>query len=139
MDRNRGGGLVSSSTRVRVRVRRLRESACGKAAGQQGQAAGAVGIAITFAMRIPSPLRSIADQAIRPASSVSSELAEGRDRSGKDPLHFYRIAFASAKEVDSHIRLLARAGAIDTNKAERALAIFDEVRAMTWRLLHPKP
>ena len=129
---------MSSSTRVRVRVRRLRESACGKAAGQQGQAAGTVGIAITFAMRIPSPLRSIADQAIRSASSVAANLAEGRDRSGQDPLHFYRIAFASAKEVDSHIRLLARAGAIDTHKAESAQATFGEVRAMTWRLFHPR-
>jgi four helix bundle protein len=68
---------------------------------------------------------------------VAANLAEGRGRSGRDRLHFYRIAYASAKEVDSHLRLLARAGVIDTNKAEQALAIFDEVRAMTWRLLHP--
>jgi four helix bundle protein len=99
----------------------------------------AAGITIRLAMRVPAPLRPIADQAIRSASSVAANLAEGRGRSGRDRLHFYRIGYASAKEIDSHLRLLARAGVIDTNKAERALAIFDEVRAMTWRLLHPKP
>jgi len=99
----------------------------------------AAGIAIRLAMRVPAPLRPIADQAIRSASSVAANLAEGRGRSGRDRLHFYRIAYASAKEVDSHLRLLVRAVLIDATKAERALATFDEVRAMTWRLLHPKP
>jgi len=99
----------------------------------------AAGIAIKLAMRVPAPLRPIADQAIRSASSVAANLAEGRGRSGRDRLHFYRIAYASAKEVDSHLKLLSRAGILDTNKADRALAAFDEVRAITWRLLHPGP
>jgi len=99
----------------------------------------AAGIAIRLAMRVPAPLRPIADQAIRSAASVAANLAEGRGRSGRDRLHFYRIAYASAKEVDSHLRLLASAGVIDTNRTERTLATFDEVRAITWRLLHPKP
>jgi hypothetical protein len=29
--------------------------------------------------------------------------------------------------------------AIDQRAARHALQLFDEVRAMTWRLLHPKP
>jgi four helix bundle protein len=98
----------------------------------------AASIAIRLAMRVPASLRPIADQAIRSAASVAANLAEGRGRSGRDRLHFYRIAYSSAKEIDSHVRLLARSGVIDTNKAEQALAIFDEVRAMTWRLLHPR-
>jgi four helix bundle protein len=99
----------------------------------------AAGIAIRLAMRVPAPLRSIADQAIRSASSVAANLAEGRGRSGRDRLHFYRIAYASAKEVDSHLRLLVRAGVVNGPQAERALATYDEVRAVTWCLLHPKP
>ena len=98
----------------------------------------AAGAAITLAMRVPAPLKSIADQVIRSASSVPANLAEGYGRSGRDRLHFWRIAYASAKEVDSHLRLLVHAGAVDNVKAERALATFDEVRAMTWRLLHPR-
>ena len=98
----------------------------------------AAGLAVTLAMRVPAPLKSIADQVIRSASSVAANLAEGHGRSGRDRLHFWRIAYASAKEVDSHLRLLAQAGAVNGSNAERALSTFDEVRAMTWRLLNPK-
>ncbi len=103
----------------------------------QEKALEVAGDAITLVMRVPAPLKSIADQVIRSASSVPANLAEGHGRTGRDRLHFWRIAYASAKEVDSHLRLLASAGAVDRLKAERALQIFDEVRAMAWRLLNP--
>jgi four helix bundle protein len=74
---------------------------------------------------------------IRSASSVPANLAEGHGRSGRDRQHHWRIAYASAKEVDSHLRLLAAAGAVHDIRVERALETFDEVRAMTWRLLNP--
>ena len=96
----------------------------------------AAGDAITLVMRVPASLKSIADQVIRSASSVAANLAEGQGRSGRDRLHFWRIAYASAKEVDSHLRLLEKAGAINGTKADRARETFDEVRAMTWRLLN---
>jgi len=102
----------------------------------QEKALEAAGIAITLVMRVPAPPKSIADQVIRSASSVSANLAEGHGRTGRDRLHFWRIAYASAKEVDSHLRLLVKAGAINGVTAERALETFDEVRAMTWRLLN---
>jgi four helix bundle protein len=98
----------------------------------------AAGVAITLAMRVPAPLKSIGDQVIRSASSVPANLAEGHGRSGRDRLHFWRIAYASAKEVDSHLRLLAQAGVVSSVKTNRALKSFDEVRAMTWRLLNPR-
>ena len=97
----------------------------------------AAGIAIRLVMRVPAPLKSIADQVIRSASSVPANLAEGHGRSGRDRQHFWRIAYASAKEVDSHLRLLAHAGVVDQTAAATALETFDEVRAMTWRLLNP--
>jgi four helix bundle protein len=49
----------------------------------------------------------------------------------------WRIAYASAKEVDTHLKLLLQAGVINVSKATRAIETFDEVRAMTWRLLNP--
>ena len=52
-------------------------------------------------------------------------------------MHHWRIAYGSAKEVDTHLRLLAGAGAIDITQATTAIRLFDEVRALTWRLLHP--
>ena len=97
----------------------------------------AAGIALALVVRVPAPLKSLADQVIRAASSVPANLAEGHGRSGRDRIHHWRIAYASAKEVDSHLRLLAGAGAVDRTQANKALGIFDEVRAMTWRLLHP--
>ena len=98
----------------------------------------AAGIAISLVIRVPAPLKSIADQIIRSASSVPANLAEGAGRSGRDRFHHWRIAYGSAKEVDTHLRLLIGAGAIDSTRAESSLDLFDDVRAMTWRLLHHK-
>ena len=99
----------------------------------------AAGIAITLVMRVPAPLKPIADQIIRSASSVPANLAEGAGRSGRDRIHYWRIAYGSAKEVDSHLRLLVHAGAVELNRTKKTLTLFDDVRAMTWRLLHPTP
>ena len=98
----------------------------------------AAGIAISLVMRVPAPLKSLADQVIRSASSVPANLSEGHGRSGRDRNHHWRIAYASAKEVDTHLRLLSGASAIDATQATTAIQLFDEVRALTWRLLHPK-
>ena len=98
----------------------------------------AAGIAISLVIRVPAPLKPIADQIIRSASSVPANLAEGAGRSGRDRLHHWRIAYGSAKEVDTHLRLLVGTGSIISSRAETAIQLFDDVRAMTWRLLHPK-
>ncbi len=98
----------------------------------------AAGISIALVTRVPAPLKSLADQVIRSASSVPANLTEGHGRSGRDRFHHWRIAYASAKEVDTHLRLLAQAGVIDINRTNTALDLFDQVRAMTWRLLNPK-
>jgi four helix bundle protein len=97
----------------------------------------AAGTAIELVKRVPAPLKSLADQVIRSASSVPANIAEGHARNGRDRTHHWRIAYASAKEVDCHLRLLCLAGAVHRGKATTTLQLFDEVRAMTWRLLHP--
>jgi four helix bundle protein len=74
----------------------------------------------------------------RSASSVPANLAEGQGRSGKDRAYHWRIAYGSAKEVDSHLQLLVGANAIEPIAADNARKLFDEVRAMTWRLLNPR-
>ena len=98
----------------------------------------AAGLSIALVIRVPAPLKSLADQVIRSASSVPANLSEGHGRFGRDRAHHWRIAYASTKEVDTHLRLLAQAGAIDSTRANVALDLFDQVRAMTWRLLNPK-
>jgi len=99
----------------------------------------AAGIALELVTRVPAPLKSLADQVIRSASSVPANLAEGHGRNGRDRAHHWRIAYASAMEVDCHLRLLCVTGALHRGKATTALQLFDEVRAMTWRLLNPTP
>ena len=98
----------------------------------------AAGLALMLARRVPAPLKSLADQVVRSASSVAANLSEGHGRSGRDRLYHWRIAYASVKEVDTHLRLLARAGAVSVDRAQAALDLFDQVRAMTWRLLQPR-
>ncbi len=98
----------------------------------------AAAIALDIARRLPPPLKSIADQVIRSANSVPANLAEGNGRCGRDRIHHWRIAYASAKEVDSHLRLLIQTGTVDTQMTHSAMLLFDRVRAMTWRLINPK-
>jgi len=105
----------------------------------QSTALDAAGIALSIVKGIPAPFKSLADQVVRSAASVPANLAEGNGRNGRDRMHHWRIAYGSAKEVDVHLQLLLQAGAIDPSSAKKALILFDQVRAMTWRLLHPKP
>ncbi|MCP4895336.1 MAG: four helix bundle protein [bacterium] len=93
---------------------------------------------LALVRRVPAPFKSLADQAIRAASSVAANLSEGNGRFGRDRFNHWRIAYASAKEVDTFLHLLSGAGVADTAQAEKAAELFDEVRAMTWRLLNPK-
>ncbi len=93
--------------------------------------------AISLSRRAPAPLRSIEGQVIRSASSVPANLAEGHGRFGRDRARHWRIAYASAKEVDAHLRILCLSGAVPCGKAMAALQLFDEVRVMTWKLLRP--
>ena len=97
----------------------------------------AAGMAITLALALPPRLRSLADQLIRSASSVPANLAEGAGRAGRDRQYHWRVAYGSALEADSHLRLLLAVGAIDPDQARRALELLDRTRALTWRLLHP--
>ena len=81
----------------------------------------AAGLAIALVRRVPIRLRCLADQVVRSASSVPANLAEGHGRFGRDRIHHWRIAYGSAKEVDSRLRLLAGAGAVDSEAVDVVL------------------
>jgi four helix bundle protein len=93
---------------------------------------------LSMARTVSAPFKSLADQAIRAASSVPANISEGQGRFGRDRNNHYRIAYGSAMEVDTFIRLLSSAGVVDASQAQKAAELFDQVRAMTWRLIHPK-
>ncbi len=98
----------------------------------------AAAAAIALAATVSPRLRPLADQSIRSAASVPANLAEGRGRSGRDRIHHFRIAYGSALEAGSHLELLAAAGAVNRERAREALELLDRVRALTWRLIHPR-
>ena len=98
----------------------------------------AAAISLKLVTRVPTRFRCLADQVIRSASSVPANLVEGNGRTGRDRAHHWRIAYGSAQEVECHLRLLLGAGVIDHALSKEALALFDRVRALTWRLLHPR-
>ena len=104
----------------------------------QALATEAAGVVLRIAGSVPPAMRFLADQLCRAACSVPLNLAEGHGRNGRDRLHHWRIAYGSAKEASSALELLAAAGFVDARAATRALAMLDEVRAMTWTLLHPR-
>ncbi len=104
----------------------------------QSKALSAAGLSIRLASRVKPPFRPIADQLIRAASSVPANIAEGHGRFGRDRTYHFRVAYGSAKEVDVHFELLFEAGALRRSEAADALSRFDEVRAMLWRLAHPR-
>ena len=98
----------------------------------------AAGIAIRLVEKLPRRFDSLADQVIRSASSVPANLNEGLGRAGKDRAYHWRVSYASAREVDSHLQTLLDANVIDPERTDQTRRLFDEVRAMTWRLINPK-
>jgi len=94
--------------------------------------------ALALAALVKTPFRPIAEQVIRAAASVPANVAEGQGRSGQDRLYHWRVAYGSARELAVHLTLFADAGAIDRPAAARVLSQLDEVRAMLWRMTHPR-
>ncbi|HEY1550299.1 MAG TPA: four helix bundle protein [Kofleriaceae bacterium] len=74
------------------------------------------------------------DQTRRAAMSVSLNIAEARERTGKDQRNRYRISLGSAAEVGAALDVAVALGYIADGDAADALALLDRVRAMTWRL-----
>jgi four helix bundle protein len=98
----------------------------------------AAGIILAQALTVSGPMKSVAGQLIRAASSVALNLAEGNGRFGRDRMHHWRIAYGSALESSSAMQLLTAARCLDPVAASQAEKLLDRVRAMTWRLINPR-
>ena len=98
----------------------------------------AAGRTIRLVTGVGPSVRSYADQVVRASGSTALNLAEGHGRLGRDKRHHYVIAYGSAQEASAALRILAAAQAIDGGEAQAMLALLDRVRAMTWRLAHPR-
>jgi len=69
--------------------------------------------------------KDLADQLRRAASSIALNVAEGSRRTGKDRIHFYRIAAGSAAESSAAIDVAAAWGEISEEAASRVRTRLD--------------
>lgn len=102
-----------------------------------------IGLALIGALREPvAALQTrdpkLADQTRRAAQSIVLNLAEGRERTGRDRLHHYRISLGSAGELRAALDVALAWGYADAAAIAAALALLDRERAMLWRLAHPR-
>ncbi len=80
--------------------------------------------------------QDLARQIRRAASSIPLNIAEGRERVGRDRPHHYRIALGSTAEVVAALRVAEGWGYVEPEDLVEVLAVIDRVRAMLWRLTH---
>jgi four helix bundle protein len=76
----------------------------------------------------------LARQLRRAATSVPLNIAEGRERRGKDRAQLYRVAAGSAAEAVEALQVALAWGYIAD--AADALDSLDRVRAMLWKQTH---
>ncbi len=80
--------------------------------------------------------RALEQQLRKALSSVPMNLGEGRQRTGRDRLHLYRVAAGSADEVCVALRVAEAWGYVEIDDVAEGLELLDRVLAMTWRLTH---
>lgn len=80
----------------------------------------------------------LARQLRRAVASVPLNLAEGSRRVGKDRMHHYRIAAGSAEEARSALALALAWRHLEAGDLAAAEGYADRLRAMVWRLTHPR-
>ncbi|HPB51394.1 MAG TPA: four helix bundle protein [Myxococcota bacterium] len=78
--------------------------------------------------------RDLVDQLTRAIESVALNLAEGSGRAGRDRIYHYTVAYGSAGESATALRLLAAYGVISNASADELIGRIDRLRAICWRL-----
>lgn len=100
-----------------------------------------VALSLIRSLRLPvARLRKhnerLAKQIEDAASSVAANLLEGNRRTGRDRIHFFRIAAGSAAETRGHLLTAEAWGWLEATDIEQALNHADHVLAILWKLTH---
>ena len=72
----------------------------------------------------------------RASVSIPSNIAEGSRRSKTERIHFLRIAFGSASELETQIEISKRLGFIKTTEDEKLTVLLVEVLKMLNKMIH---
>jgi four helix bundle protein len=83
---------------------------------------------------IQSRDRELARQIRSASSSIALNLAEGRERTGGDRLHGFRVAHGSAREVRAALRIAREWEYLRPEVFAELDRTLDRIRAMCWRL-----
>ncbi len=76
----------------------------------------------------------LAKQMRRAAQSITQNITEANQRTGKDRQHLFRVALGSAAEVGGCLEIALALEYVEASELADALALVDRVRAMTYRL-----
>ncbi len=82
---------------------------------------------------------NLGSQLRRAAISTALNTSEGGRRTGRDRKSRFRIAAGECDEAMSAVRIAIALGWIEPSTAAPADALADRLRAMLWRLCHPRP
>ena len=89
-----------------------------------------------FPVRTSGRVPGLRHQAIRAASSVPANIAEGCGRSTRSEfLHFIEVALASTNELEAHLRLAVDARILATNRHARLYSDVVVIRRMLVSLM----
>lgn len=80
--------------------------------------------------------KKLAEQLENAANSIGLNLCEGRRRTGRDKLHFWRLAGSSADEVRGGLYLAEAWGHVAAHQLLESLDHVDSLLAITWKLTH---
>jgi four helix bundle protein len=83
---------------------------------------------------VRSRRKSLANEIARAADSIALNLGEGRHRRGGDRVHAFRVAYGSAGELTTALRIALGRKLISAAQFGAAEATLDQLRAILWRL-----
>lgn len=83
-------------------------------------------------------LYGLTSQMTRSAVSIPSNIAEGYGRLSRPDQHnFYRIAFASARELDTQLEIAVRVGYLSKEIARKSQGLLLEVIKLLSKMIFP--
>jgi four helix bundle protein len=101
----------------------------------------ALEVAVQLVAALREPLRRLrardrrlAQQATDALNSIGLNLHEGRGRGGRDRIQHWHVAFGSAGELQTALRLAEAWGHLDAHSLAPARALLDRELAMCFRL-----